>query len=170
MKDGLFRRFIKKIALLSHSIDLAITRRSLGPPPYILKGECNGCGACCVNPTIHLYPPFFYVRSIRWMYITWHRVINGFKLVEENRKDKTLVFECTHYDPTTKLCDSYDSRPGMCRDYPKNMVYLPNPEFFEECSYTAEYRYAQGMREALEKTGLSEEKLKELKKKLHIEE
>lgn len=56
----------------------------------------------------------------------------------------------------------------MCRDYPFNLLYSTNPVFLERCGYHAVYKNAEGMREALEKLDLPEEKPQKLKRELHI--
>ena len=112
----------------------------------------------------------FRLRSLRWLALTWHRLVNGFEFVSDDPRFRVFTFRCTHYDPATRLCDSYDSRPGLCRDYPVNLTYAAIPEFFAECSYRAVLRNAAGFRAALERTGLPPDKLEEMAKKLHLEE
>lgn len=173
MKDSRIIRAIKRVSYWRWRADTAFTRMILkrrGEPMWKLNGTCNGCGACCTTPMIQIYPPLFYFKSIRWMIITWHRIVNGFEYIDQNRREKYFIFKCTHYDPETKLCDSYDSRPGMCRDYPTNLLYFSNPEFLDDCSYTAEYKYAEEMRDALDGLDLPEETLNELKEKLRVAE
>jgi len=171
MRDGLLRRAIKRIALLRYTVDLAFTRlllRARGEPRYQLTGACNGCGRCCETPVIQVGTLVYRLRSLRWLTLTWHRVVNGFEHIDTDRRAKLFVFRCTHYDPATRQCDSYDSRPGLCRDYPRNLLYEPLPEFHDECGYSAMYKRAEGLRRSLERANLPPEKLAELKKKLHL--
>ncbi len=171
MKDGPIRRVIKRVALLRYTIDLRFTRlmlRARGEPHYKLAGSCNGCGKCCETPVVQASTPVFRVRSLRWLALWWHRVVNGFELVDEDRRFKLFVFRCTHYDPVTKLCDSYDSRPGMCRDYPRNLLYEALPEFLPECGHGAVDKKAERFRSALEQTHLTPEQRRELEKKLRL--
>ncbi len=173
MRDGVVRRTIKRIALLRYNFDLRATRaiQGLGETPlYKLCGTCNQCGACCETPMVPVFTPFFYLKSIRWLIIKWHRLVNGFDFIGENRREKTFIFKCTHWDPETKLCDSYDSRPGMCRDYPRNLIYSVRPEFLEQCSYYAVDCNSERMAAALDDLELPQEELKELKRKLHVSE
>ena len=167
MKDRAIRRSIKFVALLRYQFDLGITRFILkfkGEPQYTLRGECVGCGACCETPMIHTIAPFFYVRSLRWIFLSWHKHVNGFELVKEDRKERTFVFKCTHLDPETKHCDSYSSRPGMCRDYPRNLLYHPRPEFLEGCTFSAVAENAELINETLEELELPPETLAKVKK------
>ena len=172
MQDGFIRKSIKYIARIRYAADLKLTRllksarnRNL----YRLAGSCLQCGKCCKKPTIRIFPLLFYLKSLRWVIITWQRSVNGFEFIEENRKDKCLVFRCTHLDPVTKLCDAYASRPGMCRDYPRNQLDYAVPVFFEGCGYRAELRNAERFGAALETLDLPQETLQKLKHDLQLE-
>ena len=171
MTDGTIRKTIKRIALVCYSIDLKSTRaiQALrGEPLYRLHGFCNQCGACCQSPMIPIFPALFFIKSFHWLIRAWHRWVNGFEFIGEDRKNKILIFRCTHWDPHTKLCDSYDTRPGMCRDYPRNLVYSTDPNFLNQCSYYAVDKNAECMRAVLEDLNLPPEKLEALKQKLHV--
>ena len=171
MKDGIIRKAIKKIALSFYMIDLKSTReirRLRDDPLYHLGGSCNQCGACCKSPMIQIFPPFFYLKSIRRLIIMWHRLVNGFEYIGKNYKSQILIFRCTHWNSETKVCDSYNTRPGMCRDYPRNLIYSTNPIFLDECSYYAIDKNADRLGAALGELHLSPKKLEMLKRKLHI--
>jgi Fe-S-cluster containining protein len=171
MKDGLLRRIIKRLARLRYDFDLGATRlllRRRGEPRYRLTGACNGCGRCCESPTLAVSRPVFYLRSLRALVLGWHRLINGFEYVSEDRRHRLFVLRCTHYDPQTKQCDSYDSRPGMCRDYPRNLLYEAIPEFLPECGFGAVDKNAARFRSALEQTNLTPEQRRDLEKKLRL--
>jgi Fe-S-cluster containining protein len=173
MRDGPIRRGVKRLALIRYTIDLWMTRlvlRARGEPRYRLTGACNGCGRCCETPMIPVSAPVFWLRSLRWLALSWHRHVNGFEYVGEDRRHKLFVFRCTHYDPATRQCDSYDSRPGMCRDYPRNLVYAALPEFLPECGYSAVYKKGEPLRQALARANLPPEKYQELVRKLKLEE
>ncbi len=173
MKDGLIRKAIKRIALLRYQADLAATRYFLkkkGKPIYELRGACKLCARCCESPSIRVSIVFFYFKSLRFLLLKWHSVINGFVYKSENRQLRMIAFRCTHFDPQTRMCDSYDSRPGMCRDYPRNLIYSTNPQFFRQCGYYATHPNAKKFSQSLDKLNLSPQKLEELKKNLHIKE
>ena len=168
MKDGIIRKSLKSIALLGYTVDLRITRlvlKAKGEPLYHLRGSCNKCGACCKSPMVPIFPPFFYLKPIRWIILTWHRLVNGFEYIDENPKSQMFIFRCTHWNSETKMCDSYDSRPGMCRDYPCNLVYSTNPIFLKECSYYAVDKNAERMKAALEDLNLPPEKTRNVETK-----
>ncbi len=171
MTDGIIRRSIKRVALVCYMIDLKCTRairRLRGELSFELCGSCNGCGACCETPMIQTNTVFFRFKTTHWLILKWHRLVNGFEHVGDDRRANTLIFRCTHYDPETKLCDSYHSRPGMCRDYPRNLIYSTDPQFLKRCSYYARDKNADRMRAALEELGLPPEKLNDLKRKMHV--
>ena len=173
MKDGLLRRMIKRVALLRYTINLKTTRaikHQNDEPHFILKGSCQGCGKCCEAPGIPVRPLFFRLTTTRWLILTWHRVINGFEFLKEDSKSHTFIFTCTHFDPETKRCDSYESRPGLCRDYPRNLLDAANPDLFPECGFRAVHKNAERFRESLSKRDLTPEQLKEIEDKLHLKE
>ena len=173
MKDGPVRRTIKRIALIRYQFDLRVARsvrNRTHPPRYKLAGSCQGCGLCCETPMIQTLSLFRRLRTTRWVILTWHRVINGFEHLRDDPKTNSFIFRCTHFDPKTRQCDSYDSRPGMCRDYPRNLLDAPFPEFLDGCGYHAIDENADKLNAALEKLDLPEEKLKELQRKLHTKE
>ncbi len=172
MQDSFLRKSIKYAARIRYTADLKLTRglKSIrSKTPYRLAGSCLQCGKCCESPTIRIFPLLFYLKSLRWAIITWHRNINGFEFIGDNRKDKCLVFRCTHLDPVTKHCDAYHSRPGMCRDYPRNQLEYAVPAFFEGCGYRAELRNAEKFNAALETLELPPEDMQKLKQELKLE-
>ena len=136
MKDGLGLKAFKFISRLRYQTDLRLTRKIKsvrGEQFYRLTGSCRSCGKCCETPMIPVFPLLFFFKSVRWAIVTWHRMIYGFEFLHADQRQKCLVFRCTHWDPVTKHCDSYESRPGMCRDYPRNLLDSPHPVFLEGC-------------------------------------
>ena len=171
-KEGLLIRGVKRLALIRYRIDLTITRRIRAftdRPAFELGGACNCCGKCCETPTIPIHPALFYFKSVRWLTVKWQNAVNGFEFLDENRYMKHLVFRCRHWDPHTKRCHVYRTRPGMCRDYPRNLLDDPAPEFLDGCGYYTVLKNAQKMRDALINSGLPDDKIKELSQKLHLD-
>ncbi len=78
------------------------------------------------------------------------------------------MFRCTHFDWETRRCDSYASRPFMCRDYPRVLLDQAWPELFEGCGHGLRDTHGSGLAAALEDTDLPPEELAELKRKLRI--
>ena len=56
----------------------------------------------------------------------------------------------------------------MCRDYPINLLYSPDPDFFEACGYRAVLKKSAQMLADLEKADLPADTLEELKTHLHV--
>ncbi len=172
MRDGAVRRVVKRLARWRYGCDLAITRwiRRLRKeaPELELAGHCNGCGACCETPMIYLNRWLFYARSVRWAVLGWHRWINGFEYLGEDRSQHAFIFRCTHYDTLTGQCDSYESRPGMCRDYPRNLLDSPAPEFLTPCSFYPRARNADEIVASLRDLNLPPERLAELEIKFYV--
>lgn len=158
--------------LLGH-VDLGFTRWVLarrGQPRYRLTGSCNGCGKCCESPSVHAGFFAWRFRSVRALTLWWHRVVNGFELVQTDPRLKLFVFRCTHFDPATKRCDSYESRPLMCRDYPVNLTFEAVPPLFPECSHGVVDRNAEALRAALIAAGVKGEKLEQVEERLFLRE
>jgi Fe-S-cluster containining protein len=172
MIDGPLLRLIKLLARGVQRADLALGRlwlRTQGEPLYRLEGRCSSCGCCCEQPTVQLPGVLFRLRSYRWLLLRWHRVVNGFELERMDRRLHALVFRCTHFDPVGRGCDSYASRPTMCRDYPRPLLYQAVPELFEACTHRAVYRHAARFDEVLREQDLPPEKLEELRRKLGLD-
>lgn len=173
MRDGPIRRLLKGIALGVFTVNLAGTRairRLRGERPYRLAGQCGLCAACCEAPSIQVGRLTWYMPTLRALFLAWHRHVNGFVLTGRDPRYRMFIFRCTHWDPATRRCDSYESRPGMCRDYPRAHLWTGNPEFLPGCGYRAVAPGAAAMIAALRAEGLEGEKLEAVKRKLHLEE
>lgn len=172
MKDGPIRKAIKRGALLCFIANLKGTRalwRARGDRPYRLGGTCQHCAACCETPGIQVGRLVWYLPTVRWLFLQYHRHVNGFVLKERVPEYRLFVFRCTHFDWETRRCDSYDSRPGMCRDYPRAQLWQSRPEFLPGCGYRAIDPKGSRLIEALEAEGLEAERLEQVKKKLNLE-
>ena len=172
LQDGFALTLLKRIVLWLWSAELWI-RRFLSPRwrgrYWKLAGACTGCGACCLEPTIHAALPLWHVRAARLPFLAWQRWVNGFEYAGEEPSTHDLVFRCTHYDPSSKRCDSYGSRPSMCRDYPTGLLDQAWPELFETCGYRVCARKPERLRAGIEATSLSPEAKAELLRKLRVE-
>lgn len=171
MKDGPFRRAVKAVARALRTVDLHLTRFVLnrrGEQRYRLAGTCNGCGRCCEAPAQQVSRLTWHSKVLRKVFLSWQERVNGFVLTEEDARFRIFTFRCTHYEPSTKQCDSYGSRPLICRDYPKNLTYEAIPALFPECSYTVHDKKGAQLKAALLAAGVEPAKLKELEKKLFL--
>ena len=164
MRDGGLRRAVKAVALLGFNANLGLWRwwrGRRGDRPYRLGGDCRLCAACCEAPAIK-------VGRLVW-FLWWQRAVNGFELVERDVRNRVFVFRCTHFDPVTRRCDSYDSRPGMCRDYPRVLLDQAHPEMLPGCGYRAIAPRAEQLIRELGRLPLSGEQQEKLRKGLHLE-
>ncbi len=171
MRDGPLRFALKRFALWIGAADLAILRAALrlrGEPRYRLAGACGGCARCCEAPSIRVGRITWYLRSARALFLAWQKHVNGFELVERLRPERVFVFRCTHFDPTTRRCDSYASRPLLCRDYPRVLLHQPWPDLFDECGYRPEAKDGAALREALARSGLDPARVAEIRRRLFL--
>ena len=169
MRDGPIRRVVKRVALWNFVLNVAVTRfvsRRRGEKPYRLGGECRRCARCCEEPAIRVGPLVSRLPRTRGLFLLWQRLVNGFEFTR--REGDTLFFRCTHFDWQTRSCDSYDSRPGICRDYPRALLHQPNPEFLPGCGYRPVAPNAAGLLRALE--GVTDEQREALRKGLFLDE
>jgi len=172
MRDTGAIRLLKRLALWRFQVDLSATRainRALGRAPlFHLRGTCNGCGACCREVALVTGRLVFHLGLLRRLFLAWQFRVNGFRLVRADAETRTFYFSCDHYDAATNQCDSYDSRPGVCRHYPVNLLDGVAPEFFPECSFYAELKTAARFREALADVDLPPDARARLEARLHI--
>jgi Fe-S-cluster containining protein len=172
MRDNFAQKWIKNTIRIYYLGSLWLNRKNLkkkGLPHYQLTGKCEGCGKCCENPGIQVGFLVTYFETCRKVYIFWQKKINGFIFQKQDKENQVLYFTCNHFDKKTRLCDSYDSRPGMCRDYPRNLLYASIPDFFKECGYRPIDKNAEKFKIALDKVDIDETKKKKIKDKLFLE-
>lgn len=159
MQDGPIRRVLKWAALANFLLNLALSRvwRRRWGRDWELTGTCGGCARCCEAPALRATWPVWHLPWLRWLVLFWQRHVNGFRLVRRQREGRVLVFECSHFDLATRRCDSYDTRPGICRDYPRALLAQPSPEFLPGCGYRAVPPNADGLLSALERAPMRPE-------------
>lgn len=172
MRDGTLRRSVKALARTAFFLNLWTDRgwrRRRGERPYILGGACRRCAACCEAPAIRVHALVWLSPGLRRAFLWWQETVNGFLLVEARHRERTFVFRCTHFDPTTRSCDSYSSRPGMCRDYPRALLDQTAPELLPGCGYWPVARNAARVLRVLESQPLTEEQRARLRRDLYLE-
>ncbi len=173
MRDGLLRCSAKGVAIWLFRLNLWTARawaRLRGSRPYALGGACGGCARCCEEPAIRANAVVWYLRTPRFLFLWWQQKVNGFVLLRAEARERVFVFRCTHFDPSTRRCDSYSTRPGMCRDYPRGLLQQPRPEFLEGCGYRAVNPAAKKLLRVLETRHLPPEQLEKLKTGLYLRE
>jgi hypothetical protein len=171
MRDGAARRALKRVARWHFDANLGLHRlwrRRRGERPFVLGGECRRCAACCEAPTIAAGRMAWSMPVARWLFLLWQRHVNGFELVDRDPRGRAFVFRCTHFDPVGRTCDSYDSRPGMCRDYPRLQLWQASPEFLPGCGYRGIAPNAAGLRAGLARLELTDEQRERLRRGLNL--
>ena len=172
MRDGLGRRLLKRVALWNFTLELSVHRawrRARKERPYVLAGDCRRCARCCEAPAIRVVPAVWHLAPLRRAFLWWQERVNGFRVTHELLRHRVFVFECTHFDSTSRSCDSYDSRPGMCRDYPRLLLHQPHPEFLPGCGYRALAPNAARLRDALQRAELEGAQRHQLEKDLGLD-
>ena len=172
MRDGPVRRGVKRVALWNFTLGLSLHRaieRRRGGIPHNLGGECRRCARCCEAPGIQVGWAIWYLPLLRRLFLAWQEHVNGFVLTDRDRAGRVFVFRCTHFDWATRSCDSYESRPGMCRDYPRVLLAQANPEFLPGCGYRAVAADADRLVRALERASVTRGQMARLKKDLRLE-
>lgn len=162
---------VRRLAALCYRVDTAVTRwikDRQGDILYEVRGSCQGCGGCCETPMLAVSRFIYHSHRIRQTYLWWQEKVNGFVLLREEHEGHVFVFRCRHYNRETKHCDCYRSRPGVCRDYPHNLLDSASPEFLESCGYYPHYRNADAFKEALDELELEPAKRAEVERKLHL--
>jgi hypothetical protein len=143
-------------------------RRVRRADPFVLGGECRRCAACCEAPAVRVHPLVWLSPGLRRLFLAWQSRVNGFELVAAHRTERTFVFRCTHFDPVARACDSYASRPGMCRDYPRLLLAQAHPELLPGCGYRPVARHAARMLRVLQDQPLTEAQRARLERDLHL--
>src|SRR5262245_22231907 len=172
MRDGPIRSALKALARARYFLDLRTTRalrRLAGERPYLLGGSCQRCARCCEAPAIQVGRLTWFLPLTRRHFLRWQRAVNAFELTGTDRAGRFFVFRCTHFDWATRSCDSYASRPGMCRDYPRALLWQPNPELLPGCGYRPVARNAAALAEVLSGRDLTPEQREKLRRGLFLD-
>lgn len=172
MRDNFPRRLLKAVALKLWEFDLAFERKwrpGREKAVYDLGGACRMCAKCCEAPAIRVFWPVRRFSALRALYLAWQRHVNGFHFVRDDRTLRAFIFRCDHFDRRTRRCDSYETRPGICRDYPRGLMYQPAPDLHEGCGYRPVAFGASGMLTELRKHKLTEEQMEKLRKGLFLD-
>lgn len=171
MRDGLLLRAVKRVARWQYEASLRVLRgwrRARGERPFLLGGECRRCAACCEAPGIAVDRLTWSLPAVRRVFLAWQRRVNGFELVGRDSVSRTFIFSCTHFDREARSCDSYASRPGMCRDYPRLLLWQSEPELLPLCGYRAVAANAAGLRESLARVSLTPQQREKLERGLRL--
>ena len=100
---------------------------------YYRTGHCLGCGRCCKQ---------IYVRHAKNVVQTEDefkklQLLHPFyTYLNVTGKDEIgLIFECKQLDPETNKCKIHKKRPGICRRYPQEAIFMMGGELADNCGY-----------------------------------
>jgi hypothetical protein len=171
MRDDPLRRGLKRLARWHFAANLGVHRwwrLRRGERPFVLGGECRRCAACCEAPAIAVGRMVWFLPLTRWLFLAWQHHVNGFELVGRERRGRTFVFRCTHFDASSRSCDSYESRPGMCRDYPRLLLWQASPDFLPGCGYSGLAPNAATLAARLARMDLTRDQRERLRRGLRL--
>ena len=80
MKDGLWRRAAKRVALWNFRIEVGLHRgwrRARGERPWPLGGGCQRSGECCEAPSIAAGPLVWNLPRVKQLFLAWHEHVNN---------------------------------------------------------------------------------------------
>ena len=172
MRDGPALRVLKRLLLWRHVADLTLQRaawRLRGERPWTLAGQCRRSAQCCEAPAIEAGIITWSLPLARRLFLAWQRRVNGFDLTRVDAEARLFVFRCRHFDWTSRTCDSYDSRPGICRDYPRALLWQANPELLPRCGHRALPPNAAGLRRAIDALDLAPQQREKLRRGLRLD-
>lgn len=100
---------------------------------YYRSGNCLGCGKCCkkiyVKTSNHVIQDEKEFEKLKFL----HRFYGYLTVVG---KDETgLVFSCSNLDEKTSLCKIHKNRPGICKRYPQEEIFIMGGELSQDCGY-----------------------------------
>lgn len=100
---------------------------------YYREGHCLGCGRCCqkiyVQTSKHVISDEKEFEKLKLM----HRFYTYLTVVDKD--EIGLVFSCSNLDEETKLCKIHKNRPGICRRYPQQELFMMGGELKDDCGY-----------------------------------
>ena len=103
---------------------------------YYRKGACKCCGECCQHISVkhgkHVVNDEKQFKKLQLL----HRFYTYLEIVG---KDETgLIFSCTMQDKKTKRCKIHKNRPGICRRYPQEELFMMGGSLSNDCGYRLE--------------------------------
>lgn len=103
---------------------------------YYRKGACLGCGACCTH---------IYIKHMKGVVKTEDefqrlKYLHPFYtyLTILGSDETGLFFECKNLDKETQKCKIHKTRPGICRRYPQEEIFILGGTLKDNCGYVFE--------------------------------
>ena len=103
---------------------------------YYRVGNCKCCGECCQHIYVkhgnNVIKDEKLFNKLQYL----HRFYTYLKIVG---KDETgLIFSCQMQDIITKKCKIHNKRPGICRRYPQEELFMMGGSLSDGCGYRLE--------------------------------
>jgi len=100
---------------------------------YYKTGHCLRCGACCSR---------IYVNHAKGV-IQSEEELNRLKKLHPfysyleiaDKDENGLVFKCNKFDKEKHICTIHKYRPGICRRYPSEKIFVMGAVMSEDCGY-----------------------------------
>lgn len=103
---------------------------------YYRKGVCKCCGECCQHIYVKHGKNVVNDEKLFKKLQLLHRFYTYLEIVG---KDETgLIFSCKMQDKNTKKCKIHKSRPGICRRYPQEELFMMGGSLSQDCGYRLE--------------------------------
>ncbi|MGN0018749.1 MAG: YkgJ family cysteine cluster protein [Candidatus Gastranaerophilaceae bacterium] len=103
---------------------------------YYRVGACKCCGECCQHIYVKHGKKVIDDEKLFERLQLLHRFYTYLKVVG---KDETgLIFSCQMQDSVTKKCKIHNTRPGICRRYPQEELFMMGGSLSEGCGYSLE--------------------------------
>ena len=103
---------------------------------YYRVGSCKCCGECCQHIYVKHGKNVIKDEKLFNKLQYLHRFYTYLKIVG---KDETgLIFSCKMQDTVTKKCKIHKNRPGICRRYPQEELFMMGGSLSEGCGYRLE--------------------------------
>lgn len=100
---------------------------------YYKTGNCLGCGKCCktiyVKTSRHVIQDEKEFEKLKLL----HRFYSYLSVV--GKDEIGLIFACSNLDEQTHLCKIHKNRPGICRRYPQEELFMMGGELSDDCGY-----------------------------------
>lgn len=101
---------------------------------YYRTGKCKGCGRCCRQIYVKHAKGVIQDEKDFERLKHQHRFYTYLKVM--GKDEIGLVFECQNLDSETHKCKIHKTRPGICRRYPQEEIFMMGGTLSEDCGYS----------------------------------
>jgi len=131
----MYTTFIVKIYHYSKIIKKFIYTKILGRH-YYRVGKCLCCGECCQHIYVkhgkNVIKDEKTFKKLQFL----HRFYTYLEVI--GRDETGLIFSCQMQDTKTKKCKIHKNRPGICRRYPQEELFMMGGSLSDSCGYKLE--------------------------------